>query len=147
MASAPSLQRGHLRETLVHGLITVNLPAAVIESFGTLNLCWSIEWEVANCSTLFTQSWRDDIWTIPMIHSHCEKVLTSKIFDNFLRDHLVWHILILRYPCSQVLTRTFPYLLLQFKKIMTFAKYIFSLRHFCLCDHNWCFGFHREDQT
>ena len=38
MASAPSLKRGKLRETLVHGLLTVNLPAAVIESFAALPL-------------------------------------------------------------------------------------------------------------
>ena len=35
--------------------------------------------------------------------------------------------------------------LLQFSKIMTPAKYIFSLEHFCLCDHNCCPVFHRQD--
>ena len=70
-------------------------------------LCWSIQWDVANCSTLFTQSLREDI------HDSFSqwKNLTSKIFDKLLRDYLVCHILILRYPYFQVLTRTFPYLL------------------------------------
>ena len=49
-------------------------------------LCQSIEWQVANCSTLFTQSWREDIWTIPIIHSHCtsvKKLWAPKILVSF----------------------------------------------------------------
>ena len=76
-------------------------------------LCQSIEWQVANCSTLFTQSWREDICTIPMIHSHCtsvKKLWAPKILVSFwgillCEIYWSWGTLVFRY----LLEHSHPY--------------------------------------